>query len=139
MLTRFGIVLSPAGGALERMLPPFRLGVGGPLGSGRQYMSWIAIDDLLGAIHHALMTDAVAGPLNLTAPNPVTAATFASTLGRVLERPAALPVPAAALKLAFGEMADVALLLSVMAGTDPRDPELEGALRFLLGRPARAA
>ena len=86
--------------------------MGGPLGSGRQYMSWIAIDDLLGAIHHALMTDALAGPVNLTAPNPVTAATFAATLGRVLDRPAALPVPAAALKLAFGEMADVALLSS---------------------------
>jgi uncharacterized protein len=147
VLTRFGIVLSPAGGALGRMLPPFRLGVGGPLGSGRQYMSWIAIDDLLGAVHHALMTDAVAGPLNLTAPNPVTAAAFASTLGRVLERPAALPVPAVALKLAFGEMADVALLSSARvvparlleSGYVFRYPELEGALRFLLGRPARSA
>ena len=70
VLPRFGMVLSPAGGALGRMLPPFRLGLGGPLGSGRQWMSWIAIDDLLGAIHHALMTDALAGPVNATAPAP---------------------------------------------------------------------
>lgn len=147
VVTRFGIVLTPAGGALGRMLTPFRLGVGGPLGSGRQYMSWIAIDDLVGAIHHTLMTDALAGPVNLTAPNPATAGELARTLGRVLSRPAAIPVPAAALRLAFGEMADVTLLSSARvlparlqeSGYSFRHPDLEGALRFLLGRPARPA
>jgi uncharacterized protein len=142
---RFGLVLTPAGGVLGRMLPPFRLGAGGPLGSGRQWMSWIAIDDLVGAIHHALMTDSLSGPVNATAPNPVTSRTFASTLGRVLNRPAVIPVPAAALRLAFGEMADVALLSSAHvlparlreSGYAFRYPELEGALRFGLGRPAQ--
>ena len=146
VLARFGIVLSPAGGALGRMLTPFRLGVGGPLGSGRQYMSWIAIDDLIGGIHHALMTEGLSGPVNLTAPNPVTNATFAATLGRVLERPSLVPVPAAALKLAFGEMAEVALLSSarvvperlLASGYAFRYPELEAALRFVLGRSAGA-
>jgi len=141
---RFGVVLTPAGGVLGRMLPPFRLGVGGPLGRGTQWMSWIGIDDLLGAVHHALITEALAGPVNATAPNPVTSKTFASTLGRVLHRPAAVPVPRAALRLAFGEMADVALLSSARvlparlqaSGYLFRYPELEGALRFLLGRPA---
>jgi len=139
---RFGVVLTPAGGALGRMLPPFRLGVGGPLGHGTQWMSWIGIDDLLGAVHHALITEALAGPVNVTAPNPVTSRTFASTLGRVLHRPAVLRVPGAALHLAFGEMADVALLSSARvlparlqeSGYGFRYPELEGALRFLLGR-----
>ncbi|MEP6687493.1 MAG: TIGR01777 family oxidoreductase [Gemmatimonadales bacterium] len=146
VLLRFGIVLSPAGGALGRMLPPFRLGLGGPLGNGRQYMSWVAIDDLLGAIHHAMMTDTLAGPVNATAPHPVTGRAFATTLGRVLQRPALLPVPATALRLAFGEMADVALLAGARvlparlqeSGYVFRYSELEGALRFLLGRPAPA-
>ena len=146
VLPRFGLVVTPAGGVLGRMLPPFRLGLGGPLGTGRQWMSWIAVDDLLGVIHHALITDALAGPVNATAPNPVTSATFASTLGRVLHRPAVLPVPAAALRLAFGEMADVAMLSSARvlparlqeSGYAFRYPVLEEALRFLLGRPARA-
>jgi uncharacterized protein (TIGR01777 family) len=139
---RFGIVLTPAGGALGRMLVPFRLGAGGPLGSGRQWMSWIAIDDLLGAIHHALMTDSLAGAVNVTAPNPVTSSTFASTLGRVLQRPAVIPGPALVLRLAFGEMADAALLSSARvvparlqeSGYAFRYPELEAALRFVLGR-----
>jgi uncharacterized protein (TIGR01777 family) len=142
---RFGIVLTPAGGALGRMLPPFRLGGGGPLGSGRQWVSWIGIDDLVGAIHHAIMTESLAGPVNATAPNPATGRELATTLGRVLGRPAAVPVPAAALRLAFGEMADVALLSSARvlparlqeSGFAFRHPDLEAALRFLLGRPAR--
>lgn len=146
VLLRFGIVLSPAGGALKRMLPPFRLGLGGPLGSGRQYMSWVAIDDLLGAIHHAMMTEALAGPVNATAPQPVTGRAFATVLGRVLDRPALLPVPALALRLALGEMADVAVLSSTRvlpvrlqeSGYHFRYPDLEGALRYLLGRAARA-
>jgi Predicted nucleoside-diphosphate sugar epimerase len=111
-------------------------------GGGTQWMSWIGIDDLLGAVHHALITEALAGPVNVTAPNPVTSRTFASTLGRVLHRPAVLRVPRAALHLAFGEMADVALLSSARvlparlqeSGYGFRYPGLEGALRFLLGR-----
>jgi hypothetical protein len=139
---RFGIVLSPAGGALGRMLTPFRLGVGGPLGSGRQWVSWIAIDDAVGAVHHALMTESLAGPVNATAPEPVTGRVLARTLGRVLGRPALLPAPAAALRLAFGEMADAALLGSqrvqptrlLASGYLFRFPSLEPALRFVLGR-----
>jgi len=140
--TRFGMILSPAGGALQRMLPPFRLGVGGPLGSGRQWVSWAAIDDVVGVVHHALMTDGLAGPINVCAPEPVTGRELAETLGRVLGRPALLPAPAPALRLLFGEMADTALLGSQRAlparllesGYGFRYPRLEPALRFLLGR-----
>jgi uncharacterized protein (TIGR01777 family) len=139
---RFGIVLTPAGGALGRMLTPFRLGLGGRLGSGRQWMSWVAIDDIVGGIHHALMTESLDGAANVTAPHPVPGREFAATLGRVLGRPSLLPVPAPALRLGFGEMADVALLSSTRvlparlqeSGYEFRYPELEGALRFLLGR-----
>lgn len=142
VLARLGLILTPAGGALQRMLPPFRLGIGGPLGSGRRWMSWVAADDTVGALHHALMTDGLAGPVNVTAPQPVTARDFASTLGRVLGRPAMLPVPAAALRLLFGEMADVALLSSqrvlparlAESGYQFRYPVLEAALRHVLGR-----
>jgi hypothetical protein len=145
VLPRFGLVLSPAGGALGRMLPAFRFGMGGPLGSGRQPMSWIAMDDLIGALHHAIMTASLAGPVNATAPRPVTNREFAATLGRVLRRPAVVPVPAAALRLAFGEMADIALLAGARvlpdrlraSGYEFRYPELEGALRHLLGRMAQ--
>jgi hypothetical protein len=144
VLPRFGLVLTPAGGMLGRMLLPFQAGVGGPLGNGRQQMSWLAIDDLLGIINHLLMTDSLAGPINATAPHPVTNRTFAETLGRVLNRPALLPVPAAALRLVFGEMADVALLASQRMvparleadGFGFRYPDLEPALRHLLGRTA---
>jgi uncharacterized protein len=146
VLNRFGLVLTPAGGTLARLLPAFRLGGGGPLGDGRQYMSWVAIDDLVGALHHGLMTESLSGPVNVTAPQPVTNREFAATLGRVLHRPAALPVPAAALRLLFGEMADVAILGSTRAlperliasGYPFRYPTLEGALRHLLGRPSAA-
>jgi uncharacterized protein len=142
ILPRFGLVMTPAGGVLGRMLIPFRAGVGGPLGTGRHQMSWIAMDDLIGAMHHMLMTDSMAGPINATSPHPVTNREFATTLGRVLARPALLPVPAAALRLAFGEMADVAILSSQRvlparleaAGFAFRYPELEPALRHLLGR-----
>jgi uncharacterized protein (TIGR01777 family) len=139
---RIGIVLSAAGGALKKMLPPFKLGAGGRIGSGGQFMSWIAIDDLVGAIQHVLATEALRGPVNAVAPNPVTNAEFTRTLARVLSRPALLPMPAFAARLAFGEMAD-ALLLSgarVMparlqeSGFHFRHPDLEGALKHLLGR-----
>ena len=144
---RFGIVLSPAGGALARMLPPFRLGVGGRIGGGRQYMSWIAVDDAVGAIHHALMTDDLEGPVNVVAPQAVTNREFTRTLGRVLRRPTIFPVPAFAARLAFGELADALLLASarveparlLAAGYRFRHPDLEDALRHLLGRPARGA
>jgi len=141
---RFGIVLSPGGGALARMLPPFRLGVAGRIGSGRQYVSWIALDDALGAIHHALVTDTLAGPVNAVAPRAVTNEELTRTLGRVLRRPTIAPLPAFAARLAFGEMADPLLLAStrvaperlLASGYRFRHPELEGALRHLLGRPA---
>jgi hypothetical protein len=140
--TRFGLVLTPAGGALGRMLPPFHLGAGGPLGSGKQWVSWISIDDAIGAIHHGLFTDELVGPVNTVAPEPVTSRTFAATLGRILKRPALLPVPAPALKLLFGEMADTALLSSqrlsatrlLGSGYPFRHPTLEVALRHVLGR-----
>ncbi len=137
---RFGVILSPRGGALKLMLTPFRLGLGGRLGSGRQYLSWIAIDDAIGAIRHALLTDALAGPVNAVSPHPVTNAEFTRTLGRVLRRPTICPVPAFALRLAFGPMADALLLAG--ARVEPikllttryafHSPMLEGALRHLL-------
>jgi uncharacterized protein len=140
---RFGIVLTPAGGALGRMLTPFRLGVGGPLGNGRQWVSWISIDDAIGAMHHALLTPDLSGAVNAAAPEPVTSRVFAATLGRVLGRPALLPAPAPALRLLFGEMADTALLGSqrlaaprlLASGYSFRHPRLETALRHVLGRP----
>jgi uncharacterized protein (TIGR01777 family) len=139
---RLGMVLSPAGGALERMLPLFRLGLGGPLGSGRQWVSWIAIDDVVGAAQHALLRADLAGPVNATAPEPVTSRVLATTLGRVLRRPALLPAPAPALRLVFGEMAGTALLGGQRAlptrllasGYRFRFPSLEPALRAMLGR-----
>jgi uncharacterized protein (TIGR01777 family) len=109
---RFGVVLGPGPGALARMAPLFRLGLGGRLGSGRQWMSWISLTDALAAILFALDTPTLAGPVNLTAPNPVTNAQFTRALARQLHRPALLPVPAFALRLALGEMADEALLAS---------------------------
>jgi len=109
---RFGVVLGPGPGALARMEPIFRLGLGGRLGSGRQWMSWISLTDALAAILFALDTPALAGPVNLTAPNPVTNAEFTRTLARQLHRPAVLPAPAFALRLALGEMAGETLLAS---------------------------
>ena len=142
VLLRTGIVLSPRGGALEKLLPPFRLGVGGPLGSGRQWMSWIALDDHLRAIDHAMATTGLHGPVNLVAPNPVTNAEFAATLGRVLGRPALVPVPTFALELLYGEMARATLLAGqrvlpkalLRSGFKFDHPTLEQALRFELAR-----
>lgn len=139
---RFGVILSAAGGALSKMLTPFRMGVGGVVGSGRQYMSWIAIDDVVGAIHHAIVTESLSGAVNVTAPAPVTNDQFTKSLGRVLGRPVVIPMPAFAARLAFGEMADELLLASQRAeprklidsGYQFRFAELEAALRHVLGR-----
>jgi uncharacterized protein len=109
---RFGVVLGPGHGALAKMLPIFRLGLGGPLGSGRQWMSWISLTDAVSAILFLLDTPALNGPVNLTAPSPVTNAQFTRALAKAVHRPAILPAPAFALRLALGEMADEALLAS---------------------------
>jgi uncharacterized protein (TIGR01777 family) len=138
---RFGVVLTPEGGALARLLEPFRLGLGGRIGSGRQWMSWIGIDDIVGAIHHALLTDSLSGPVNATAPHPRTNQEFTAALGRVLRRPAQVPVPAKAIRFLLGEMGQVALLSSARvfpsrllgSGYVFRHPHLPGSLRFLLG------
>ncbi|GIX49643.1 MAG: hypothetical protein KatS3mg131_3854 [Candidatus Tectimicrobiota bacterium] len=140
---RLGVVLSPRGGALAQMLTPFRLGLGGVVGTGRQYISWIAIDDVVEIIHFCLLTESLKGPVNAVAPQPVTNAEFTRTLGRVLRRPTLLPLPAAVARLLFGEMADALLLAStrveparlLASGYRFRYPELEGALRHLLGKP----
>lgn len=108
-LLRTGIVLSKKGGALDKMLPLFRMGMGGPIGSGTQYMSWIHIDDMLNGILHLLLNEDCQGVYNFTAPNPVTNKTFAKTLGAQLGRPAFLPTPGFTLKLMFGEMSDLLL------------------------------
>ncbi len=135
---RTGIVLSPKGGALAKMLTPFRMGAGGVIGTGNQYMSWIAIDDLVGVIHDALMEDEVVGPVNAVAPHPVTNRDFTKTLGRVLARPTLFPLPGFAAKLAMGEMAEELLLASTRVESKTKYgflyPELEPALRHLLGR-----
>lgn len=138
---RFGIILSSEGGALSRMLRPFRWGVGGKLGSGRQFWSWIALEDAIQAILHALVREDVSGPLNVVSPQPVTNDEFTRTLGRVLHRPTWFAVPAAVLRMALGEMADEALLSSarvhperlVASGFQFKQPELEAALRRCLG------
>jgi len=139
---RIGLVLSPAGGALAAMLPPFRAGVGGRLGNGKQYMSWISLDDLIGATHHALFTTGLENAVNITGPEPVTNGEFTGILGRVIRRPALIPVPAIGLRLLFGEMADELLLGGVrvlperllQTGYQFRHVTLEGALRHVLGR-----
>jgi uncharacterized protein len=139
---RFGMILSPAGGALRKMLLPFKFGAGGRIGNGSQFMSWIALDDALGAVDHALVTGSLQGPVNAVAPAPVTNAEFTRTLARVLSRPALAPLPEFAARLAFGEMADALLLASQRvvpsrlqtAGYRFQYPELESALRHLLGR-----
>src|SRR6267142_2195671 len=110
--TRFGVILAVNGGALAKMLPPFRLGLGGKIGSGKQWMSWIAIDDVVNGIQFCLEHESLRGPVNFVAPNPVTNAQFTKTLGKVLARPTILPVPAFAVRLLFGEMADALLLSS---------------------------
>jgi uncharacterized protein (TIGR01777 family) len=137
---RFGIVLHPSGGALKRMLPAFRLYLGGRLGGGRQFWGWVVREDVLSAVAWALEQEALSGPLNVTSPNPVTNRTFTAALAHALGRPAVLPAPAFALRLAFGRMADETLLASARAlpqrlqasGFAFRWPELEPALRTML-------
>jgi uncharacterized protein (TIGR01777 family) len=109
---RTGLVLSPKGGALGKMLTPFKLGLGGRIGSGRQWSSWIHVDDIVGGIQHVMRLESLAGPVNFVAPNPVRNAEFTELLASVLKRPAFFPVPALALHLAFGKMAAEELLLS---------------------------
>ncbi|HUS12359.1 MAG TPA: TIGR01777 family oxidoreductase [Pyrinomonadaceae bacterium] len=109
---RFGIILDANGGALKKMLPPFRMGVGGRIGSGRQWMSWIALDDVVGALNFVLTNDALRGPVNFVTPNPVTNAQFTRTLGKILSRPTFFPIPAFAVRLIFGEMGEALLLSS---------------------------
>ena len=138
---RFGIVLSKDGGALAKMMTPFKIGMGGKIGSGTQYMSWIAMDDVTSAIYHTLITESLKGPVNVTAPNPVTNKEFTNTLGEVLNRPAVIPIPAFAARLAFGEMANELLLASTKvapkrlsdSGYEFQYPKLEPALKHVLG------
>jgi len=138
---RIGVVLSPAGGAIEKSLPLFRAGLGGPVGDGKMWMSWISIDDVAGSIVHALMDERLSGPVNAVAPEPVTNAFFSRELGRVLGRPALLPVPEVALRTMFGEMAQETLLASTRVepvhlcrtGYEFRHPALTSALRHVLG------
>lgn len=137
---RFGVVLSAAGGALKKMLLPFRMGLGGVIGTGEQYMSWVSIDDVVGMIQYVIENDSMRGPVNLVAPNSVSNREFTKTLGRVLRRPAIFPMPAFAARIAFGEMADELLLSSTRvlprkltdSGYKFRHPELGDALEHLL-------
>jgi uncharacterized protein (TIGR01777 family) len=140
---RIGMVLSPEGGALARMLPLFRAGLGGVIGGGRQYISWVALDDLPGIVLHSMQCGDLSGPVNAVAPRPVTNREFTEALGKALSRPTPLPVPAFALRLAVGgEMADALLLASARVvpkrlldtGFAFRSPELETTLLRLLGR-----
>jgi uncharacterized protein (TIGR01777 family) len=139
VITRTGVVLSGEGGALEKMLPPFKMGVGGPVAGGRQYISWVHLDDVAGAMLFALDNEAASGPINITAPEPVTNAEFSKALGRALHRPAFLPVPGIAVRLLYGRMAEIVTTGKRAVprrlqelGYRFRQPELEPALRALL-------
>jgi len=137
---RIGVVLSPRGGALGRMLTPFRMGAGGRIGSGHQWMSWITLDDLVGVIQHAIANDSLSGALNTVAPGPVTNAQFTRALGHTLHRPTILPMPAFMVRLIFGEMGEALLLGSqrvdcgklLASGFHFRHPELQPALAAIL-------
>jgi uncharacterized protein (TIGR01777 family) len=144
VLLRSGLVLSQDGGALAKMLTPFKLGVGGQLGGGKQWMSWISIDDYPRVVNMLMTTDSIAGPVNIVAPNPVTNAEFTRTLARVLGRPSFFPVPRFALDLVFGEMAHGTVLASQRVvprrvldlGFEFHEPTIESALRLALMRSA---
>jgi uncharacterized protein (TIGR01777 family) len=140
VLTRTGVVLSPAGGALPKMLPFFKAGVGGPVAGGRQYMAWVHVDDVVGAILFALDTPALSGPVNVAAPDPTTNKEFSRALGRVLHRPALAPVPALVLKGLYGEMSMTVTTGQRAVPTRLRElgysfqrPDLEAALRDAIG------
>jgi uncharacterized protein (TIGR01777 family) len=137
---RFGIILDKDGGALKKMLPPFRMGIGGRIGSGKQWMSWIALADVVSGLKFALTNEQLAGPVNFVAPNPVRNSEFTKTLGKSLSRPTLFPIPAFGVRLAFGEMADALLLSSQRvepvrlknAGFTFQLPDLGSALRNAL-------
>ncbi|MBI1983064.1 MAG: TIGR01777 family protein [Acidobacteria bacterium] len=139
---RNGVVLSDHGGALPQMMLPFRLFVGGKVGSGKQFLSWIALDDTLAVVLHAIVTELLEGPVNAVAPNPVTNLEFTKTLGQVIRRPTIFPLPAFAARLVFGQMGDELLLASqrveparlAATGFAFRYPKLEDALRHVLGK-----
>ena len=140
---RFGVILDAHGGALAKMLPPFRMGIGGKIGNGKQWMSWIALDDVVGALESALANETLSGPVNFVAPNPVTNSEFTKTLGKVLSRPTLFPIPAFGVRLVFGEMADALLLSSQRVeparlkatGYEFQYSQLRGALRHVLQKP----
>lgn len=142
VLMRTGLVQTAKGGALAKLLLPFKAGVGGPLGDGRAWQSWVSLEDVIGAILHCACTDSVSGPVNVVAPNAVTSREYAKVLGRVLSRPAVLPVPAFALRAMFGELADGAILASQRVRPEVLEASgfrfehatLEEALRFTLGK-----
>ena len=137
---RFGIILDKEGGALAKMLPPFRMGVGGRIGNGGQWMSWIALADVVRGIEHTITSPTAVGPINFVSPYPVTNSEFTKTLGRVLSRPTVFPIPAFGVRLAFGEMADALLLASqrvlparlTSIQFEFQYPQLESALRSIL-------
>jgi len=139
---RIGVVLSTAGGALARMLIPFKLGMGGKLGSGKQYLSWVALEDLTGIIAHAIREEKIRGPANAVAPHPVTNLEFTKTLGKVLGRPTLCPMPTPAVRMLFGQMGEELLLAGSRVeprrlgetGYTFRFPHLEQALRHLMGK-----
>ncbi len=145
VIFRFGVVLGAGGGALQKMLPPFRLGVGGPIGSGTQWMSWVDLADVIRAMEWAINQPEVRGVYNITASEPARNGDFARTLGRVLHRPSFMPAPAFALRLIFGEMADEMLLggqrvmpsRATAEGFTFNYPTLEGSLRHALANSAR--
>jgi len=140
--TRLGMVLSGDGGALKAMLLPFRLGVGGVVGSGQQWWSWISLIDCVRALEHAIMNDSISGPMNVVSPNPVTNREFTKMLGKVISRPTVLPLPAFAARLMMADMADELLLASAkvhpgvleQTGFTYEHSQLEPALRTSLGR-----
>ncbi len=142
---RFGIILTPAGGALAKMLPPFRFGAGGRLGSGHQFMSWVSLDDVLGAVLHCLATPSIDGPVNVVAPDARSNRSFTKALGKALARPTIAPLPAAAIKILFGEMGEAMLLASTRvapgvleaSGYEFVHPDLSSALEHCLGRSTR--
>lgn len=137
---RFGVVLDRTEGVLKKMLPPFRLGIAGPLASGRQYMSWISLEDAVRAVFHVMMDSSISGPVNICSPNPVTNRDFTRALAAVVKRPAFMPVPAFALRILYGEMADEALLSSTRAipsrlqqsGFQFHHPDIDSALRHAM-------